>query len=235
MNTLQPRPASAAALLTGLWLAACAHEPAPQPPPPSTEAAAVQPVAPDQPADDGAGTVAPADTAAPAASQAAPASLPSAFVCQPYDAWLREKRKPAVHKEVPHAPAQLPVVQATQPAPAESAEPAPGGPMVVSVLGKKVFARDGSEVGRVVDLLADRSGRMRAAVIDFGGFMGVGNRRIAVDWHALKIDPGSTDKPVILAMSREQVESAPEFHESDHPERAIFTDPAAANAPASAQ
>src|SRR6266849_2785320 len=35
------------------------------------------------------------------------------------------------------------------------------------------------------DVLVDRSGIVRAAVIDFGGFLGVGSRKIVVDWNAL--------------------------------------------------
>ena len=40
-------------------------------------------------------------------------------------------------------------------------------------------------MGRIVDVLVVRSGQVRAAIIDFGGFLGVGSRKIAVDWSAL--------------------------------------------------
>ncbi|MDB5976433.1 MAG: photosystem reaction center protein, partial [Nevskia sp.] len=76
-------------------------------------------------------------------------------------------------------------------------------------------------------VLAGRDGRPRAAVIDFGGFLGVGNRKVAVDWQTLQIQPANADKPVILSLSREQINAAPEFKESDHPEQAIVGDPAA--------
>jgi hypothetical protein len=36
-------------------------------------------------------------------------------------------------------------------------------------------------MGRVVNVVVDQSGQVRAAIIDFGGFLGVGNRKIAVD------------------------------------------------------
>ena len=44
-------------------------------------------------------------------------------------------------------------------------------------------------MGRIVDVLVDRSGQVRAAIIDFGGFLGVGSRKIAVDWNALHFPP----------------------------------------------
>ncbi len=40
-------------------------------------------------------------------------------------------------------------------------------------------------MGHIVDVIVDRAGAVRAAVIDFGGFLGVGSRKIVVDWSAL--------------------------------------------------
>lgn len=174
---------------------------------------------------------APSDTESSAAAggsaqAAAPVTQgrPYAFVCVPYDDRPKPPPRKTVRKDTP-APA-APV----QPAPAASevlSDQKSSGPSLISILGKKVFGRNGEDMGRVVDVLADRDGRPRAAIIDFGGFLGVGNRRVAVDWRSLQIDPANVDKPVILGLSREQVNAAPEFKESDHPEQAIVTDPSA--------
>lgn len=171
------------------------------------------------------------DSPAAAGGTAQPATpatqgRPYAFVCVPYD----DRPKPApprktVRKDTP-PPAPAPVQP--PPAPAEVLTDDKGsGPAVISILGKKVFGRNGEDMGRVVDVLAGRDGRPRAAVIDFGGFLGVGNRKVAVDWQTLQIQPANADKPVILSLSREQINAAPEFKESDHPEQAIVGDPAA--------
>jgi hypothetical protein len=53
-------------------------------------------------------------------------------------------------------------------------------------------------------------GQVRAAIIDFGGFLGVGNRKIAVDWNALHFALGRKD-PIILDLTRDQVKAAPEY------------------------
>ena len=53
------------------------------------------------------------------------------------------------------------------------------------VLGRDVRSPANENMGRIVDVIVDRSGHVRAAVIDFGGFLGVGSRKIAVDWNAL--------------------------------------------------
>ena len=61
------------------------------------------------------------------------------------------------------------------------------------ILGKEVRSATGENMGRIVDAIVDRTGQVRAAVIDFGGFLGVGSRKIAVDWDALSF-PRPGDK-----------------------------------------
>ena len=56
-----------------------------------------------------------------------------------------------------------------------------------SVLGREIRTRVEEDVGRIIDLLADRNGQVQAAVIEFGGFMGIGTRKIAVEWSALQL------------------------------------------------
>ena len=53
------------------------------------------------------------------------------------------------------------------------------------ILGREVRSAADENMGRIVDAIVDREGVVRAAVIDFGGFLGVGSRKIAVDWKAL--------------------------------------------------
>ena len=55
---------------------------------------------------------------------------------------------------------------------------------------------------------------MRAAVIDFGGFLGVGSRKIVVDWNALHFG-GVANKSdsITLELTKEQVKAAPEYKE----------------------
>jgi hypothetical protein len=90
------------------------------------------------------------------------------------------------------------------------------GPLT-SILGKNVYSPKGEDLGRVVDLLADPQGRVRVAIVDFGGFLGVGTRRIAVDWPLLHFSPGDKDKPLILTVTREKLQSAPEYKEAASP------------------
>jgi hypothetical protein len=51
---------------------------------------------------------------------------------------------------------------------------------IETVLGREVRSITDENMGRIVDIIVDRSGQVRAAIIDFGGFLGVGSRKIAV-------------------------------------------------------
>jgi hypothetical protein len=53
------------------------------------------------------------------------------------------------------------------------------------ILGQPVHDAKGQTIGNVVDVLVDPEGRPQAAVIEFAGFFGLGNRDVAVDWKAL--------------------------------------------------
>ena len=82
---------------------------------------------------------------------------------------------------------------------------------VQGVLGKDVRSATNEDMGRIVDVVVDNTGEPRAAIIDFGGFLGVGSRKIAVDWNALHFTPGESPSPVILDLTKDQVKAAPEY------------------------
>lgn len=82
------------------------------------------------------------------------------------------------------------------------------------VLGRDVRSPADEDMGHIVDVIVDRAGVVRAAVIDFGGFLGVGSRKIVVDWNALHFghvaDKGDS---ITLELTKEQVNAAPEYKE----------------------
>ena len=85
---------------------------------------------------------------------------------------------------------------------------------VEGVLGREVRSATDENMGRIVDVLVDRGGEVRAAIIDFGGFLGLGSRKIAVDWNALHFPaPGKPGARIALDLTRDQVKAAPEYQE----------------------
>jgi PRC-barrel domain len=110
--------------------------------------------------------------------------------------------------------AQQPV-QATPPTEATSTVLPPES--AIPVLGRRVRNEEGADMGRLVDILIDRDARPVAAVVDIGGFLGLGNRRVAIAWSALRLDPANRAEPLIAAFTPEQVRSAPEYRDPTRP------------------
>jgi len=77
------------------------------------------------------------------------------------------------------------------------------------------------EIGRVIDVLVDTAGHTVAAVLDFGGFLGVGNRKIAVTWTALQFVPAKDGLTITLTLEADRIRSAPNYKGPDKPVRAI--------------
>jgi len=129
---------------------------------------------------------------------------------------------PALAQESPKA--EPPSTAATEaPAkPAQKPEAAPAKPnqtpaMVLDlqeadgVVGKSVRSASGEDMGRIIDVIVAADGKARAAVIDFGGFLGVGSRKVAVDWHALQFGKDGKTGNVTSALTRDQVRISPEI------------------------
>jgi PRC-barrel domain len=90
-----------------------------------------------------------------------------------------------------------PVVAAEQVAPAE----------LTGLLGHAVVGAKDAELGRIVDLLVDGQGRVRAVVIDVGGFMGVGSRKVAVAWAALRFAEQKQGPVISIAIPPDRIKS----------------------------
>jgi PRC-barrel domain len=114
---------------------------------------------------------------------------------------------------------------ATKPPPTAAPAKQPSPPASVTILGPKeaygVLGRDvrspkDEDMGHIVDVIADRTGRVRAAVIDFGGFLGVGSRRIVVDWSALHFGKiANNGDAITLDLTKAQVAKAPAYKENE--------------------
>jgi hypothetical protein len=127
---------------------------------------------------------------------------------------------PALAATPPATPAAKPSAPAT-PAPAKPPPKKPPPPAAAehihefeatTVLGKNVIDAKGQEIGRIINVLVDQWGKPRAAVIDFGGFMGVGSRRIAVAWRALHFTPDKKNgQTITLDMTPDQIKATPAY------------------------
>ncbi len=180
----------------------------------------------------------PAQPASPGPASSAPSAAKLPPCLPPAETKSESKPKPKMAKPKVRAapkpaPPQLPTAPTVEQTPAGgvvNAEVKPLPVAVMSILGKRVRGPKGEDMGRVVDVLADSSGRVRVAIIDFGGFLGVGDRRIAVDWPLLRFNPDGHDPSLLLSVSREKLQTAPEYKDNTRPQT-LMEPASAADAP----
>jgi hypothetical protein len=119
------------------------------------------------------------------------------------------------------------------------AAPQPGQIMGSDLRGTRVYGANNESIGDISDLLLDRQGQVVAAIVGVGGFLGIGQKDVAVPFQALEIVPqgaasGSAtssgpattgtagtagagtatinpDRVVLRNMTRADLESAPSF------------------------
>ena len=108
--------------------------------------------------------------------------------------------------------------------PAPGAEPPPPQPVekvppqeALAVLGLAVSQPDGKQIGHLVDVLVNAAGAPQAGVIDVGGFLGVGSRKIAVHWSTLHFAPGNAKQPITVDLTLDQLKAEPEYRSHAQP------------------
>jgi sporulation protein YlmC with PRC-barrel domain len=85
---------------------------------------------------------------------------------------------------------------------------------VGDLTGMDVQNRAGDDVGSVDDIILDREGRVAAVVIGTGGFLGLGEKVVAVPWEQVEVtrDPDDADSYRIqVPDSEDELENLPEF------------------------
>lgn len=99
-------------------------------------------------------------------------------------------------------------------------------PSSASICGDEVFNRAGETLGEIKELMIDcESGQVGYAVLEFGGFPGLGAKLFAVPMDALRVD--TQHKRFVLDIDEERLAQAPGFDKDNWPD---FANPALAQA-----
>ena len=89
------------------------------------------------------------------------------------------------------------------------------------LMGVAVYNNNNKDLGKIENLAVDpSSGKIRYAVLEFGGFLGMGDKYFAVPWSALKlVSTGATSEHTIkedhyvLNISEQDLKNAPDSTE----------------------
>ena len=88
-----------------------------------------------------------------------------------------------------------------------------------TLVGDSVKNVQGEKLGNLKDVMLDfESGRIAYAVLDFGGFLNMGNKLFAIPAEAFTID--RDDHKLILNVDQETLENAEGFDQNNWPDTA---------------
>ncbi|MEH7905184.1 PRC-barrel domain-containing protein [Rhizobium laguerreae] len=143
----------------------------------------------------------PADPAAPA--QTAPADPAAPKPMTP------DVTKPA--GDAAQAPAPAPTADTAQAA--YLTEQAPDQISANTYIGQSVYNGNNESIGSVNDLILKKDGGMVAAIVGAGGFLGIGEKNVAVPMEKITVAQNTQDGSVKLTTSEtaESLKAAPEF------------------------
>jgi sporulation protein YlmC with PRC-barrel domain len=132
---------------------------------------------------------------------------------------------PAQSEPAPATPdANAPAGNAQAPAPAPSTDTAQAGggylteqgPDQISAntyIGQSVYNSNNESIGNVNDLIMKKDGGLVAAIVGVGGFLGIGEKDVAVPMEKITVAQNTQDGSVKLTTSEtaESLKAAPEF------------------------
>ncbi len=94
------------------------------------------------------------------------------------------------------------------------------------LIGASVVGPDNKSIGDINELLIAEDGSVDAVVVGVGGFLGIGEKNVAIPFDSLSVqrEAGSDDiEKISVSFSKEELESAPKFAYSDEQPRPATT------------
>lgn len=97
---------------------------------------------------------------------------------------------------------------------AEKASPLDKDTLASKMLGVAVENASGETIGEINDILLGQDGTVKSALVGVGGFLGMGQKNVAIDFSELNIkrDDGN-NLAVTVSMSAESLEAMPAYKE----------------------
>ena len=109
------------------------------------------------------------------------------------------------------SPAEAPAATtAGAPAPKPIPEQAEHQVRAQSLLGVDV-SNGQDTIGKVSDLVVTDDGRVDAIVVGVGGFLGIGEKRVALAWDSIKLTEQDGGRVILVSATREQLEGMPTY------------------------
>jgi sporulation protein YlmC with PRC-barrel domain len=80
------------------------------------------------------------------------------------------------------------------------------------MIGKNVENSSGEELGHINDVIVSENGEVAGAVIGVGGFLGIGEKNVAVPFETISTAmKGDDESVVVLNATKEELQAAPDY------------------------
>ena len=90
-----------------------------------------------------------------------------------------------------------------------------GGMQASDLMDAEVETSGDEDIGQVHDLIIDQNGQIVAIVVGVGGFLGMGEKDVAIGWDDVKMSRDDDDMELYIDVTREDLLSAPEYEDQD--------------------
>lgn len=88
----------------------------------------------------------------------------------------------------------------------------PGDTAASKLVGASVYNAQNENVGEVQDLIISSSGSISAVVIGVGGFLGIGEKKVALPFAALKAEKGDNNvTKMVIEGTKESLKAMPDY------------------------
>ena len=88
--------------------------------------------------------------------------------------------------------------------------------LVGNLIGQTVVNANNNSIGDVNDLITDRNGKIIAVLIGAGGFLGIGEKNVAIRFEDVKVARDeNNDLKVVANVSKEELAAAPDYETLD--------------------
>ncbi len=92
------------------------------------------------------------------------------------------------------------------------ATPSPATQWLASnVYNQSVYDKNEQKIGDLTDLIIEKDGHIKSAIIGVGGFLGVGQKDVEIPFSDLKMMTRNGKNWLALDRTKEQLQSAPTF------------------------
>ncbi len=90
-------------------------------------------------------------------------------------------------------------------------EQADGEWRIANYVGKPIVNAAGEKIGDINDVLFDRTGKITTVVIGVGGFLGLGEKRVALPFSAITYSDENGKRQIMVPLTKEALLAAPDF------------------------